>query len=420
MRLVILGDDLVAWTLAATLASTGCEVSMTACDLPAANNEDSDLLTLLTEQMQAGRVFLDCDLKTHALEEVDLLLDARGNQAVVNMFESVQQLNYPSVVALVQAMPLGSTAQLQALINQEGEETRVVYWPNFIQAGRALESFTRAEHQILGSDDTQATLLIKRLMKPFNRSYDCFSVVAPAEAELTKIAINGMLATRISFMNELAALATQKGIDIEAVRQCMGADSRIGYQYLYPGCGFAGEAFLQTLQQLNQELDAAHADDAGLFKSVQRINEQQKDVLFQKVWRFYKADLAGKRIAIWGAAYKPNTNSIAGSPAEHLIKVLLDNGAEVVVYDPRALPALQKVFATSTGLHLVDSPEAAAEHADALLLLTEWREFWSVDLGAVKAKMRTPLLLDGRNIYNPKELADRGWIYSGIGRGVRI
>lgn len=423
MKLAVLGEDLVAWTLAAALASTGCKVSMTACDLPDPSSEEQepDLHTLLQQQLAAGRLTLACGLEALGREGMDLLVDAREYQTTDLIFGTIEQLGFPPVVALVQAVSLGTTDALQQRLRQETDATTaVVYWPNFVQAGRALDSFTRVEQLIVGSDDDDAIDLVKQLMLPFNRSHDRFSVVTAAEAELTKIAINGMLATRISFMNELAALAGQKGIDIEAVRQCMGADSRIGYQYLYPGCGFAGEAFLHTLQQLNRELESVHADDAGLLASVQRINEQQQDLLFQKLWRFYKADLVGKRVAIWGAAYKPNTASITGSPALHLIRVLLDNGVQVQVYDPRALPSLRDAFADEANLQLSDSPLAAAEQADALMLLTEWKEFWNVDLLGVKATMRTPLLLDGRNIYDPDMLAENGWIYSGVGRGVNI
>ena len=420
MKLAILGEDLVAWTLAGALASTGCQVSMTACTLPDANSEElePDLFTLLTQQLASERLVLSCGVQALAEQGVSLLIDAREHLNAEQLYQTLQQLGFPPVVALVQAVPLGTTDTLQTRLQQEAQvATAVVYWPNFIQAGRALQSFTRVEQLLVGSQDKRAVAMIKRLMVPFNRSQDRFKEVTASEAELTKIAINGMLATRISYMNELAALATCKGIDIEAVRQCMGADSRIGYQYLYPGCGFAGAAFSHSLTQLEKELVSVNAGDAGLLASVQRINAQQKDLLFQKLWRFYKADLAGKRVAIWGAAYKPNTASVSGSPALHLIQTLLDNGVTVQVYDPRALPNLQQRLGKPSGLQFCASAEAALEQADALMLITEWKEFWNADLQNLKNRMRTPLLLDGRNVYEPALLAEQGWIYSGVGRG---
>jgi UDPglucose 6-dehydrogenase len=245
-------------------------------------------------------------------------------------------------------------------------------------------------------------------------------VMPPKEAELSKLAINGMLATRVSFMNELAQLAAQKGIDIEQVRQGIGSDSRIGYQYLYPGCGFGGQAFLQTLAQLSGELEQQSSADVSLLRSVQLINEQQKDLLFQKLWRFYRADLAGKRVAIWGCAFKPNTASVEGSPALTLIEALLAHGAELSVYDPRAMPALQRYLGKRGAIDYAQSPEHAVEAADALLLVTEWKEFWNLDMQTVRQRMRTPLLLDGRNIYDPAALQKQGWIYSAVGRGVNL
>ena len=420
MKLLILGEDLVAWTLAAALASTGCRVHMTACDLPDAASEEvePDLSRLLDQQLEMGRLQLDCGMDQLANNSLDLLIDARDFTSQEDLLAVVQEAGFPRLVALVQPVPLGTTDTLQEQLNGfSSQPPQVVFWPNFIQAGRALESFTRVEQLLLGSRDAWATRQIKRLMQPFNRSLDRFRVMTPREAELTKVAINGMLATRVSFMNELAQLAERQDIDIEAVRQGMGADSRIGFQYLYPGCGFGGEAFLQTLEQLNTELSASRTADQGLLTSVQTINNQQKDLLFQKLWRFYKANLAGKKVALWGCSFKPNTSSVSGSPALHLIAALLAHEVEVVAYDPRALPAVQKHFAGEVGLSVAASPEAAAVDADAILVVTEWKEFWNLDLVQIKETMKHPLLLDGRNIYHPEELAEQGWVYSGVGRG---
>ena len=420
MKILILGEDLVAWTLAAALGSTGCRVQMTVCELPDAASEEvePDLFRLLTRQLETGRLELGAGLPVESGSGLDLLIDARDFSSQKDLLLAVQQAGFPQLVALVQPVPLGTTDGLQQALNQlRTQPPQVVFWPNFIQAGRALESFTRVEQLLLGSHNEQATRQIKHLMLPFNRSQERFRVMTPREAELTKVAINGMLATRISFMNELAQLAECQGIDIEAVRQGMGADSRIGFQYLYPGCGFGGEAFLQTLEQLNSELAISKAAQPGLLTSVQAINEQQKDLLFQKLWRFYKADLKGKRVAIWGCSFKPNTASISGSPSLHLIQALLAHGVEVVVYDPRALPKLEKYFKNRAGLLAAKSPEKAAEGADAIMLVTEWKEFWNLDLDAIKNTMKYPLLLDGRNIYDPDTLKDQGWTYTAVGRG---
>jgi UDPglucose 6-dehydrogenase len=424
---MIEGQDLVAWTLAAALASTGCQVSISAGGLPLDDQEVSepDLLRLLESQHQAGR------LKTGQPDiQSSLLVIGRDMGGFDNFCRYLQPFLNASaldgngqvkVIALVQPVPIGTTDRLQQWLHDSGlGQVKVVYWPAFIQAGRALESLTRPERILLGSHDNEATAFMRQLLNPFNRSRDTLMVMPPKEAELSKLAINGMLATRVSFMNELAQLAAQKGIDIEQVRQGIGSDSRIGFQYLYPGCGFGGQAFLQTLAQLSGELEQQSSADISLLRSVQLINEQQKDLLFQKLWRFYRADLAGKRVAIWGCAFKPNTASVEGSPALTLIEALLSHGAELSVYDPRALPGLRRYLGERTCVEYADSPEQAAAGADVLMLVTEWKEFWNLDMLAIKLQMRSPVLLDGRNIYDPHTLEKQGWIYSAVGRGVNL
>lgn len=428
MKVRIIGDDLVAWTLAGALAATGCKISMQAEKLPLPEDEvaEPDLLRMLYRQVSAGRLMpagVDPNADLLLLAEPDVSLSEL--KAQIQSFldagsdPSRQQLARQQLVALVQPVPIGTTDQLQDWLEQSEFQSSVsvVYWPSFIQAGRALESFLRPERILLGSRDDQATDFIRRLLNPFNRSRDTLLVMPPQEAELTKLAINGMLATRVSYMNELAQLASARGIDIEQVRQGMGTDPRIGFQYLYPGCGFGGQAFLNTLSQLNQELGTRYS--SGLLHSVCAINEQQKDLLFQKLWRFYRADLSDKTFAIWGVAFKPNTAAIDGSPALKLIESLLAHGAKVAVYDPMALTTLKKHLPDAAVIY-ADSAEQAALESDGLLLVTEWKEFWNLDMQQIKKQMKTPLLLDGRNIYDPVALAEQGWIYSGIGRGSNL
>ena len=422
MNIYILGDDLVAWTLAGALSSTGCNIFMQASQLPQGHHEatESELFLLLYQQHKAGRILLNAALNSGYTKPIDLLIDSREHQSLESIINAVKQANFPAVVALVHTVAIGTTDALQQHLVQQQSHTAVVYWPNFIQAGRALSSFTRVEQVLLGSDHSNAKALIKHLMLPFNRSHDRFYEVTAREAELAKIAINGMLATRISYMNELSKLAEATGIDIESIRKCMGRDSRIGFQYLYPGCGFAGNALTDSLHQLNQELEKVNEHDQGLLSGVLRINDQQKDQLFQKFWRFYKANIRQKSVAIWGVAYKPNTASVAGSPALHLIQTLLEQGVKVRVYDPMAMSGLKQYFGEADGLFYAENAFDAVEQADALMLITEWKEFWNIDLARAKSLMKTSLMLDGRNIYDPKLLVSQGWIYSGIGRGQKV
>lgn len=424
MKVRVLGNGLEAWTLAGALAFTGCTVSMANAELPDAGTDigEPDLLQLLGQQHAAGRLLLNtADAPADLLLVACRLPSMDALQAAVAGFVSAVKTHTKTqpLIALVQSVAIGTTDGLQAWLDaQRAGHIRALYWPAFIQSGRALESVTRPERILLGCEHESAIAVMRRLLTPFNRSRDTLLVMPPKEAELSKLAINGMLATRVSYMNELARLAADKGIDIEQVRQGMGTDSRIGFQYLYPGCGFGGEAFLQTLSQLNTELD--QTAEPGLLSSVFAINEQQKDLLFQKFWRYFKADISGRRVGLWGCAFKPNTSGVEGSPALVLIEALLAHGVQVQVYDPMALPALQRRLGTRKGLILVDSAEAAAEGADALMLVTEWKEFWNRDMAAIKATMNNPLLLDGRNVFDPALMAKQGWVYSGVGRGVSV
>ncbi len=438
MNIQILGNNLESWTLAAALSSTGCRVTVTADQLldPRREIAEADLLRLLQKQEAQQRLLLAPVEKADA--SCQLLIDARTNLSAEQRFTSLQTFavrsgSQPLVYALVQPVAVGTTDQLQAMLAAESASVSCLYWPSFIEAGRALDSFTRSGRILIGAADaamdsqSDAVALIRDLMSPFNRSKDAAMVMTAREAELTKIGINGMLATRISFMNELADLASRKGVDIEAVRQGMGADSRIGHQYLYPGCGFGGEAFTDTLNFLGQELQTTeHAQglSTGLLSSVQQINEQQKDLLFQKFWRYFNAEIKGRTVALWGCAFKPNTGSISDSPALVLIRALLSHGVTVKVHDPMAMQALEH-WLTDQNLpadqvHFCDSPEQAAEQADAIMLVTEWKLFWNLNLMEIAGSMKTPLLLDGRNIYPPKRAQQAGLVYSAIGRGQTI
>ena len=436
MNIQILGNNLESWTLAAALSSTGCRVTVSADQLPDSHNEiaEADLLRLLQKQEAQQRLLLTPVEKADA--SCQLLIDARTNLSAEQRFASLQTFaaqtgSQPLVYALVQPVAVGTTDQLQSMLEAESASVSCLYWPSFIEAGRALESFTRSGRILIGAAagvaSPDAVALIRDLMSPFNRSKDAAMVMSAREAELTKIGINGMLATRISFMNELADIAGRQGVDIEAVRQGMGADSRIGHQYLYPGCGFGGEAFTDTLNFLGQELqttEQAQGLSTGLLSSVQQINEQQKDLLFQKFWRYFNAEIKGRTVALWGCAFKPNTGSISGSPALALLKALLSHEVTVKVYDPMAMQALEH-WLTDQNLpadrvHFCNSPEQAAEQADAIMLVTEWKLFWNLNLAEIATTMTTPLLLDGRNIYPPERAQQAGLIYSAIGRGRAI
>lgn len=430
MKLLVIGDDHAAWTMASVLASSGCYCLICRDVITPADINEPGLNRLSSDQIRQGRLQL-VEGKNSAVD-ADLMVYAEPHASYEELLacslsyaEKAQKDSEPitlplkRVIALIQPFEIGTTDRLQEDLKAQGYDfVSVVFWPSFIQSGRAIESFSHADRVLLGSSDEYATGVIRQIMSPYNRSRDTFMVMRPKEAELTKVAINGMLATRVSFMNELADYASMNEIDIEPVRQGIGSDSRIGFQYLYPGCGFGGQAFLDTLHQLTKELEAHQ--HSSLLKSVWQRNEQQKDMLFQKFWRFYQADIQGKSVAVWGGAFKPNTASISGSPAISLIESLLAHRVTVRLYDPAANRAMLEYFSGDSGIIACQSAYQAVENCDALMLVTEWKEFWNLDLAQVAGKMRQPLLLDGRNIYDPEYARVSGIIYSGVGRGQTI
>ncbi len=291
----------------------------------------------------------------------------------------------------------------------------VVSNPEFLKEGDAIEDFLRPDRVIVGSDNEQATHLMRALYAPFLRNRDRLLVMDVRSAELTKYVANSMLATRISFMNEMAALAEQVGADIEQVRLGIGSDPRIGSHFLYAGCGWGGSCLPKDVRALRRM-----GVDAGvtlpILDAVQVTNEQQRHLLCKRLVARLGESLVGHKIGLWGLAFKPGTDDLREAPSLVIIDELLRRGATVQAFDPVAMPGVAARWPGRAGLTLVDSPLAAATGASALLVVTEWREFRSPDFQALHAVMKTPLLLDGRNLYDPAQLQALGFEHVGIGR----
>jgi UDPglucose 6-dehydrogenase len=290
----------------------------------------------------------------------------------------------------------------------------VVSNPEFLKEGAAVEDFMRPDRVVIGSDDAQATQIMRALYAPFQRNHERLFLMDVRSAELTKYAANAMLATRISFMNELANLAERLGADIEEVRKGIGSDPRIGYQFLYAGIGYGGSCFPKDVKALIRTADRAGAT-LPVLEAVERVNAEQKRVLATKILKRF-GKLTGKRIAVWGLAFKPNTDDLREAPSRVLIEELLSNGASVSAYDPVAMPAAKSAFADLKGIAYADSPLAALDGADALAVVTEWKEFRSPDFQAIRARLKTPAIFDGRNLYDPEEMKRAGLEYYPIGR----
>ena len=291
----------------------------------------------------------------------------------------------------------------------------VVSNPEFLKEGAAIEDFMRPDRVVIGAEDERAIMLLRSVYAPFQRSHERLLVMDVRSAELTKYAANAMLATRISFMNELANLAEALGADIEHVRQGIGSDPRIGYQFLYPGAGYGGSCFPKDVRAL-QFTARQHSAPLKMLAAVEAVNEAQKFRLVAKVAARLGAKLAGGKIAVWGLAFKPNTDDMREAPSRTVVSGLVEHGAAVAAYDPVAMDEARRVFASLPGVTFADSPLGAVAGADALVVITEWQEFRSPDFADLRRRLKQPLIFDGRNLYDPALVRAAGLEYFGIGR----
>lgn len=334
-------------------------------------------------------------------------------------------MNEYKVVITKSTVPVGTSDKVKAtvaatlLARSANVDFDVVSNPEFLKEGAAIADFMKPDRVIVGTDNPRTAELLKALYDPFTRSHQRMLVMDLRSAELTKYAANAMLATKISFMNELANLAERVGADIEKVRTGIGSDPRIGYSFIYPGIGYGGSCFPKDVKAL-----ARTARDAGresqLLTAVEAVNDAQKRVLFDKISRHYGSVLKGKTIAVWGLAFKPNTDDMREAPSRVLMEALWEAGATVRAYDPVAMDETRKIYGARKDLMLCKNAGHALEGADALAICTEWQEFRSPDLPKLKASLKEPVIFDGRNLYDPALMVNEGIRYYGIGRGERL
>ena len=318
-------------------------------------------------------------------------------------------------------VPVGTADKVRAAIAETLAERgvdvpfSVVSNPEFLKEGAAVDDFMRPDRIIVGCDDERSVHLMHALYEPFQRNRDKLVVMDIRSAELTKYAANAMLATRISFMNELALLAEKLGADIEHVRKGIGADPRIGSQFLYAGAGYGGSCFPKDVKALVRS-----AADAGqslhVLAAVEAANDQQKRVLSRKIIGRFGEDLAGRRFALWGLAFKPDTDDMREAPSRIVIADLLQRGAEVVAHDPVAMKEAKRIFGDTPGLTYAEAPMDAIEGADALVIVTEWKSFRSPDFERIKRSLKQPVVFDGRNLFDPARMREAGIEYFAIGR----
>jgi UDPglucose 6-dehydrogenase len=332
-----------------------------------------------------------------------------------------QHMHEYKLIVTKATVPVGTAAKVRdaveaELVRRDAElEFSVASNPEFLKEGAAVEDFMRPDRIVLGADDEQTVRLMRSLYMPFNRNHDRLVVMDTKSAELTKYAANAMLATRISFMNELALLAEKMGVDIENVRHGIGSDPRIGYHFLYAGCGYGGSCFPKDVTAL-QRIGKEYGRELQILKAVKTVNDLQKEVLLDKIAAAFPNALSGKNIALWGLAFKPNTDDMREAPSRVLIEGLWARGAIVTAYDPVAMDEARRIFGDDPRLKLVDKPMAAVEGADALAIVTEWKVFRAPDFGAIKSKLKRPIIFDGRNMYEPNDVRAEGIEYFAIGR----
>ena len=319
-------------------------------------------------------------------------------------------------------VPIGTGDKVRAAVAEELKKRNVdihysvVSNPEFLKEGAAVEDFMRPDRIVIGTEDPKAIEVMKQVYAPFQRNHERLVVTNLRSAELIKYAANSMLATRISFMNELANLAEIVGADIEMVRQGIGSDPRIGYHFLYPGCGYGGSCFPKDVKALIKTAKDVAGFDLKLLKAVEEVNDLQKFVLPKKIKKQFGESLKGKHFALWGLAFKPNTDDMREASSRVLIDELIKVGATITAYDPVAMDEGKRIFKDEKNITFADTQGEALKNADALIIVTEWTEFRSPDFALIKSSLKSPMIFDGRNLYDPKAVRALGFHYFPIGR----
>jgi len=440
MRVTIFGSGYVGLVTGACLADAGNHV--VCVDVDAAKIErlkrheipihEPGLDVLIKRNAEAGRMEFTTDAAKgveHGLFQLiavgtppdeDGSADLRYVLAAARAIAS--HLHRYCIVVTKSTVPVGTADKVRAEITQvlaergTNVEFDVVSNPEFLKEGAAIQDFMKPDRVVIGTDNPRTTELMRALYEPFTRNHDRLIVMDIRSSELTKYAANAMLATKISFMNELANIAERLGADIERVRVGIGSDPRIGYSFIYPGTGYGGSCFPKDVQAL---IRSAHevGHQPGILDAVQAVNRRQKEVLVHKMRLHFAEQLSGRTIALWGLAFKPNTDDMREAPSRTIIDLLLNAGAQVRAYDPVATTEAKRTYADRKGFAVAKNAYEAAEGADALCIVTEWQEFRSPDFDRLREILKSPLIFDGRNLYDPVMLSRFGFTYYAIGRG---
>lgn len=446
MKLTIFGSGYVGLVTGACLAEMGNHVVCVDVDprkIDLLNSggvpiHEPGLDELIASNMAKGRLKFTTDAKAgvdHGLFQfiaVGTPPDEDGSadlRYVLAVAETIgKHMDGYKVVITKSTVPVGTADKVRARLEQTlatretAPEFDVVSNPEFLKEGAAIGDFMKPDRIVVGTDNPRTTELLRALYEPFTRNHDRLIVMDIRSAELTKYAANAMLATKISFMNELANLAERMGADIEKVRIGIGSDPRIGYHFIYPGAGYGGSCFPKDVQALERSA-REYGFEALILAAVEERNRRQKSVLVEKIQAHFGKNLAGKTFALWGLAFKPNTDDMREAPSRVVMEALWEAGAKVRAYDPVAMEETQRLYGAQLAdgrLALCTGGEEAVAGADALAILTEWKEFRSPDFDGLKAALSTPVVFDGRNLYDPGLMRRQGFTYYAIGRGDRV
>lgn len=444
MKITIFGSGYVGLVTGACMAEVGHEVLCVDVDQEKVASLQQGKVTIhepgleqmIKANMDAGRLGFTADSAegvAHGMYQfiaVGTPPDEDGSadlQYVLAVARTIgSHLDEYKIVVDKSTVPVGTADlvrfELEKALQERGMDGMgfdVVSNPEFLKEGNAIDDFMKPDRIIIGADNHDATEHLRTLYAPFNRNHDRLIEMDIRSAELTKYAANAMLATKITFMNELANIAERVGADIEQVRIGIGSDQRIGYHFIYPGAGYGGSCFPKDVKAL--EHTAGQYDyPARLLQAVDQVNEEQKRSLFTKVQKHFCGDLEGKVFALWGLAFKPNTDDMREAPSRVLMEELWAAGARVQAYDPEANREAKRIYGDREDLNICDSSEETLEAADALIIVTEWKQFRAPDFAMIRARLRQPVIFDGRNLYDPEAMDSEGITYYGIGRGASV
>lgn len=443
MKVTVFGTGYVGLVTGACLADVGHDVLCVDIDQKKVDNLTAGIIpifepgleAIVKQAVQHGLLNFTTNMD-RAVQHGELQFIAVGTpsgedgsadlQYVVAVAKTIgQRVTDYKVVVNKSTVPIGTAEIVSAALTGELEKRGVnvpfdvVSNPEFLKEGAAINDFMKPDRIVVGTDSERAEKLLRELYAPFNRSHDRMIFMDVRSAELTKYAANAMLATKISFINEMANLAELLGADIEKVRNGIGADPRIGYHFIYPGCGYGGSCFPKDVKAL---INIAHNVDykANLMEAVDKVNQAQKGKLYSYIERHFGGDLKGKVFALWGLSFKPNTDDMREAPSRVLMEALWAAGAKVQAYDPVAMEETQHIYGLRDDLKLVGTKEAALERADALIICTEWKNFRAPTFDVLKTALRDPVIFDGRNLYEPDRMASLGFQYYAVGRGLSV